>query len=101
MSFWLLIRLFWTVTQNINILFSYRLLPKRGADSLFMRIQILSFSTVPLASNFPFSTFSLLLFLSNLILRVQVRELPLLCRNTVGLRMCLCVCKGIIYNQLV
>lgn len=54
-----------------------------------------------LATNFPFSVFSVLLRLSNLILRVHIKELPLQCHNTVGLRVCLRVCKGIIYNLLV
>ena len=56
---------------------------------------------MPLTTNFPFYVFSVLLRLSNLILRVHVKELPLQCRNTVGLRVCLRVRKDIVYNPLV
>lgn len=56
---------------------------------------------MPLISNLLFSVFPVLLRLSSLILRVHLKELPLQCHNTVGLRVCLCVCKGIAYDQLV
>ena len=52
-------------------------------------------------SNFLFSVFSVLSHLSNLILRVHIKELPLQCHNAVGLCVCLRVRKGIVYNQLV
>lgn len=43
----------------------------------------------------------MLLRLSNFILKVHIKELPLQCHDTVGLRVCLRVRKGIVYNLLV